>query len=73
MEQYHPGDEVIRTKFGKGMIGKIIRQKCELSYMVEVLTVTRGERYSRVGNTAQWGSHFFVLLRPANREPDWER
>ena len=74
MEQYYPGDIVIRTKYGTGMTGIIIKpHTLDKSYIVEVLTVPIGDRWSRVGVKIQWGTRFFELLYSSmNREPDWE-
>ena len=76
MEQYYPGDVVIRTKYGTGMTGIIIKpHTLDKSYIVEVLTVPRGrgDRWTHVGEKIQWGTRFFKLLYSTiNREPDWE-
>ncbi len=74
MEQYYSGDIVIRTSYGTGMTGIIIKpHTLSNSYIVEVLTVPRHERHARVGEKTQWGSRFFELLYSTmDREPDWE-
>lgn len=70
MEEYYPGDEVIRTHYGDGAIGRIIGQKAPNSYYVEVIADAVGEE--PVGTLTFWGTMFFKLYKQAIRIPDWE-
>ncbi len=72
---YFPGDEVIRTKYGTGMVGKLIHPMCEDSWIVEVMSVPRRiDSYLRVavGKKEQWSSAYFALLRAGKRKAEWE-
>jgi len=73
MEVYYPGDVVIRTLSGSGMLGRIIEPFVYGGYLVEILTTDdyytdRGD----IGSEVIWQPYFFELHKPGNREPDWE-
>ncbi len=72
MQEYYPGDKVIRTRHGTGMIARIIKPIIEgrNSYSVEILKST--SYFADVGEEVCWQSNFFTLLEAAHREPDWE-
>jgi hypothetical protein len=72
MQEYYPGDKVIRTQVGEGMIARIIDIIPEgiNSYMVEILKSK--SYYADVGAEVCWQSNYFTLLEAAHREPDWE-
>jgi hypothetical protein len=71
--EYYPGDEVIRTKYSAGLVGRILEQVCDVSYNVEILEVPELTRWALVGGIDRWSKEYFILLHPAaDREPDWE-
>jgi hypothetical protein len=70
--EYYPGDEVIRTKYSAGLVGRILEQVCDVSYNVEIIKVPEDTRWAQVGDIDRWSKVYFVLLYPTNREPDWE-
>ena len=75
--EYKPGMEVVRTKYGIGMRGILLRKiregsrswRCEVTYVPSGVNSIHD---TNVGQHTTWSDEFFELYAGSGVKPNWE-